>query len=474
MTAFLVDQNSTITPHVNVTVDSAGAPTFNTVNSSGTPVATVVGGGGGGGGSNTVSRSASQLAGTPSGADVALGATALFYDPLQTVDATHPWVYYSATSTAYVKVTAGSGAATGTATPQALGIAAAGTATAASHEDHIHALPTAAQVNALGLPLNWRADNNTPALASGTSPTGNNAYVVTVAGTTALDGISNWGVGDIAYFGGGGTWQRIAAPPQTGTALTKSDGAGGFIAAVPGVDYIPGPVIQTAVPIGIACTGSVANNGVLTLGTAYAVTYNGGIWLYFPAGALYSGSLVGFYFVIMSSTTVGQVYTSYFSASTAVMGATGTWNIPASPVALNGTTGPGAYTGSTSVIFVPGAAVGILGAHFSISAQVGTRSNNNANSKTAYLSLGNATANAPICAVNATSTTQAAQLATMYGRGATNAQIVPSSQDTAVFGLTTSGLDTTQPMYVGLRLNIGVATDNLVVEFVRVTAIPQP
>lgn len=64
--------------------------------------------------------------------------------------------------------------------------------------------------NALGA-LNykgtWNANTNSPSLASGVGTKGD-YYVVSVAGTTTLDGISNWGVGDWAAFNGS-TWQRV-------------------------------------------------------------------------------------------------------------------------------------------------------------------------------------------------------------------------------------------------------------------------
>jgi len=65
-------------------------------------------------------------------------------------------------------------------------------------------------VNAIGA-LNykgtWNASTNTPTLASGVGTKGD-YYQVSVAGATSLDGISNWGVGDVAAFSGT-TWQRI-------------------------------------------------------------------------------------------------------------------------------------------------------------------------------------------------------------------------------------------------------------------------
>ena len=65
-------------------------------------------------------------------------------------------------------------------------------------------------VNAIGA-LNykgtWNASTNTPTLASGVGTKGD-YYVVSVAGSTALDGISNWGIGDWAAFNGS-AWQRV-------------------------------------------------------------------------------------------------------------------------------------------------------------------------------------------------------------------------------------------------------------------------
>ncbi len=64
--------------------------------------------------------------------------------------------------------------------------------------------------NALGA-LNykgtWNASTNTPTLASGVGTQGD-YYVVSVAGATDLDGITNWGVGDWATFNGS-VWQRV-------------------------------------------------------------------------------------------------------------------------------------------------------------------------------------------------------------------------------------------------------------------------
>jgi hypothetical protein len=62
-------------------------------------------------------------------------------------------------------------------------------------------------IGALNYKGTWDAATNTPTLTSGNGTKGD-YYQVSVEGSTTLDGISNWGVGDVAAFNGI-TWQRI-------------------------------------------------------------------------------------------------------------------------------------------------------------------------------------------------------------------------------------------------------------------------
>jgi hypothetical protein len=62
-------------------------------------------------------------------------------------------------------------------------------------------------IGALNFKGTWNASTNTPTLASGVGTKGD-YYVVGVAGSTTLDGISNWGVGDWATYNGS-VWQRV-------------------------------------------------------------------------------------------------------------------------------------------------------------------------------------------------------------------------------------------------------------------------
>jgi len=62
-------------------------------------------------------------------------------------------------------------------------------------------------IGALNFKGTWNASTNTPALASGVGTKGD-YFVVSTAGTTNLDGISTWGVGDWATYNGT-VWQRV-------------------------------------------------------------------------------------------------------------------------------------------------------------------------------------------------------------------------------------------------------------------------
>ena len=73
----------------------------------------------------------------------------------------------------------------------------------------------------------WNAATNTPTLASGTGTTGN-FYIVSVAGSTNLDGITDWKVGDWAVFieqGASDQWEKI-----DNSSVLDGFGTGGSVA----------------------------------------------------------------------------------------------------------------------------------------------------------------------------------------------------------------------------------------------------
>ncbi len=73
----------------------------------------------------------------------------------------------------------------------------------------------------------WNAATNTPTLTSGSGTTGN-FYIVSVAGSTNLDGITDWKVGDWAVFieqGASDQWEKI-----DNSSVLDGIGTGGSVA----------------------------------------------------------------------------------------------------------------------------------------------------------------------------------------------------------------------------------------------------
>ena len=69
----------------------------------------------------------------------------------------------------------------------------------------------------------WNANTNSPALTSGTGTKGW-YYKVSVAGSTSLEGVTNWNVGDMVVFDGV-TWDKIDGPAEAVTTVAGRQGA---------------------------------------------------------------------------------------------------------------------------------------------------------------------------------------------------------------------------------------------------------
>jgi hypothetical protein len=105
-------------------------------------------------------------------------------------------------------------------------------------------------IGALNYKGTWNATTNTPALASGVGTKGD-YYVVGTAGSTTLDGISNWGVGDWAVFNGS-TWQRVEGGPDLN----------GVNLSVSGTTTLSGLTASTALALDVnKNVASVTNTG---------------------------------------------------------------------------------------------------------------------------------------------------------------------------------------------------------------------
>lgn len=118
-------------------------------------------------------------------------------------------------------------------------------------------------------------------------------------------------------------------------------------------------VAQSGVPVGIPGSGSIGVNGALTLTTAMALTYSN-IWLYFPAGAVYTNSAAGCYFCQMTSTTAGTVYNNILTGvpfvptvvNPIVSAAVGSYTAPTTIQTLFATTMPGGSMGANGQLFL--------------------------------------------------------------------------------------------------------------------------
>lgn len=75
----------------------------------------------------------------------------------------------------------------------------------------------------------WNANTNAPVLASGVGTAGD-YYVVSVAGTTNLDGISDWQEGDVAAFNGT-TWDKFDNTDSFAVKASLTDATPGFLDA---------------------------------------------------------------------------------------------------------------------------------------------------------------------------------------------------------------------------------------------------
>ena len=112
----------------------------------------------------------------------------------------------------------------------------------------------------------WNANTNTPTLQSGVGTTGN-FYIVSVAGSTNLDGITDWKVGDWAIFvevGGTDTWQKI---DQTNEVL--GSGTTNAVTKWTGTNTIgTGLMTDDGTDVTIGNSGNLIVEGNTTLGNA--------------------------------------------------------------------------------------------------------------------------------------------------------------------------------------------------------------
>jgi hypothetical protein len=118
----------------------------------------------------------------------------------------------------------------------------------------------------------WNANTNSPSLSSGVGDQGD-YYIVSVAGTTTLDGVSDWTVGDWAVFNGT-AWQKIDATND----VTSVFGRQGAVIAVAN-DYNADQIEWSTTHDHINSVQDVIDHswspGACKFGGSFALTDNG-------------------------------------------------------------------------------------------------------------------------------------------------------------------------------------------------------
>lgn len=228
----------------------------------------------------------------------------------------------------------------------------------------------------------------------------------------------------------------------------------------PASDYLsdaPVSLAKSAVPVIVAPNGTIATNGVVTLGTALPLIYTAA-WVRFPADAVVGG-LAGLYYVVFSSTTVGQVYTNFVSGAAAF-----TPYVPATLVAAVGSNA--AYTQAVATAFnlanvtVP---ADLMGANGSLKVSVFTSNNNSINDKIVEAKLSTAV----LLSALATTSVALETEKKITNRGVVNKQLIHASENLGVFSAvapTQAAINTAAAQSLVITGNIETATDYIILE----------
>ena len=114
----------------------------------------------------------------------------------------------------------------------------------------------------------WNASTNSPTLTSGSGTTGN-FYIVSVAGSTNLDGITDWQVGDWAVFieqGASDQWEKI-----DNSSVLSGSGTGGSFAGWSGSGT---SVTLGNAPVTFSGNNSTFAGNITSTATSFVQTFN--------------------------------------------------------------------------------------------------------------------------------------------------------------------------------------------------------
>ena len=152
----------------------------------------------------------------------------------------------------------------------------------------------------------WNASTNTPTLTSGVG-TQSYYYVVSVAGTTNLDGVNAWNVGDWAIFSGT-TWTKVpGSASESFTNLTTTNlavtGLTGYTYANGASNLTASTTIPTTALSGTVSNAQLANSTIsgISLGSSLAaLTIGTGL-----SGTSYSGGTAATIAISNTAVTAG-------------------------------------------------------------------------------------------------------------------------------------------------------------------------
>lgn len=178
----------------------------------------------------------------------------------------------------------------------------------------------------------WNASTNTPTLTSSVGTKGY-YYVVNVAGSTNLNGITDWQVGDWAVYNGS-IWQKIdntdavtsvngytgtvvlsytdvgAAPATSGTSILYGNGSGGFsnVTVGSGLSFSTGTLSATGGSMVYPSAG-IPNSTGTSWGTSYTTTGSGTIVALQTNPTLYNPNIdvIDFDTTYATTLTTGQL-----------------------------------------------------------------------------------------------------------------------------------------------------------------------
>lgn len=225
---------------------------------------------------------------------------------------------------------------------------------------------TASIVGGLDYQGGWDAATNTPTLTSSTGTQGY-YYVVTTAGNTNLDGITDWEIGDWAIFNGS-EWQKI---DQTNTVSSVNSQVGAVVLGYADVGAPATDGTNATGTWGISVTGNAATATNVAGGGAGQIVYNTGAstssFIAAPTVANtfleWSGSAFQWSANPLGTVTSVDVSggTTGLTTSGGPVTSSGTITIAGTLITSNGGTGLTSYTAGDLVYYASGTALSALG-----------------------------------------------------------------------------------------------------------------